>query len=547
MRTHAKEQNQPQPKASPHPARLTQLTSVNQAAHHEAGQEFSTPTHAAHDFSRIPLYSAAPVRLQLKLAQNVPGDIYEQEAEQVSERVTGASAAQAQHNTLNGESARPRSEHANHRHLQTKRASTNNMGVLSSTPIVNEVLSTPGQPLDPSTRAFMEPRFGHDFSQVRIHTDERAGESAQAVNALAYTVGRHIVFRGGNYSPETVAGKKLLAHELTHVVQQTSSAPALMRQATQTPATTSAQPTDRRTYIIIYGSGQLNPTTGGHHQGSLEGGGNFYLAAKTKRDKLVASLGADASKHNIVFGYTPTEAEVKNFLNKKYDAPVAEVHIFSHGWPGGTNLGGPNPTGARPKTESPTEQEQRWLQKEDLGEFSMEFAEDANVTFYGCNIGNAANASNNIPFAQEVSDAYGIPVTASTTSSHFEHGGGTRQVPDKPGKMQTFTPQRSAIDAEIKKYTQAVKDFADSKLSRQEPKTAANNMWNKITGAAAAHQAVVEQYDKKIAELRASIKKQRAVAEKFISFLPEPDKTKYTNLLPMLDAVIDFFDKTYPD
>jgi hypothetical protein len=87
-------------------------------------------------------------------------------------------------------------------------------------PIVHQVLNTPGRPLDGSTRSFMEQRFGHDFSGVRIHTDERAAESAQSVNALAYTVGRDIVFGAGQYAPTLPAGQKLLAHELTHVVQQ---------------------------------------------------------------------------------------------------------------------------------------------------------------------------------------------------------------------------------------------------------------------------------------------------------------------------------------
>jgi hypothetical protein len=87
-------------------------------------------------------------------------------------------------------------------------------------PIVHEVLRSPGQPLDAGNRAFMEPRFGRDFSGVRVHTDPRAAESAQAVNALAYTVGRDVVFGAGQYAPTSHAGQRLLAHELTHVVQQ---------------------------------------------------------------------------------------------------------------------------------------------------------------------------------------------------------------------------------------------------------------------------------------------------------------------------------------
>lgn len=92
--------------------------------------------------------------------------------------------------------------------------------VNAAPPIVDEVLESPGQPLDAATRSFMEPRFGHDFSKVRVHTDHRAAESARAVNSLAYTVGRSVVFGAGQYAPGKVAGRKLLAHELTHVVQQ---------------------------------------------------------------------------------------------------------------------------------------------------------------------------------------------------------------------------------------------------------------------------------------------------------------------------------------
>lgn len=86
--------------------------------------------------------------------------------------------------------------------------------------IVPEVLSSAGRPLDGETRAFMEPRFGHDFGDVRVYTDAQAAESARSVDALAYTVGRQVVFGAGQYAPHTAAGRQLLAHELVHVVQQ---------------------------------------------------------------------------------------------------------------------------------------------------------------------------------------------------------------------------------------------------------------------------------------------------------------------------------------
>jgi hypothetical protein len=77
-----------------------------------------------------------------------------------------------------------------------------------------------GQPLSPSSRAFFEPRFGHDFSQVRVHSDTRAADTAKVVNARAFTVGRDVVFGAGQYTPDSQGGRRLMAHELTHVVQQ---------------------------------------------------------------------------------------------------------------------------------------------------------------------------------------------------------------------------------------------------------------------------------------------------------------------------------------
>ncbi len=91
-------------------------------------------------------------------------------------------------------------------------------------PIVHEVLRSPGQPLDENTREFMESRFGHDFSQVRVHTDAKAAKSARAVNALAYTVGRDVAFGAGQYAPTLADRRRLIAHELTHIVQQSGSA-----------------------------------------------------------------------------------------------------------------------------------------------------------------------------------------------------------------------------------------------------------------------------------------------------------------------------------
>jgi hypothetical protein len=93
-------------------------------------------------------------------------------------------------------------------------------GQKAGSSLVAETLRSPGRPLEASTRVAMEERFDHDFSRVRIHTDEAAAESARAVDATAYAIGRDVVFGAGRYAPGTQAGRTLLAHELTHVVQQ---------------------------------------------------------------------------------------------------------------------------------------------------------------------------------------------------------------------------------------------------------------------------------------------------------------------------------------
>jgi Domain of unknown function (DUF4157) len=103
--------------------------------------------------------------------------------------------------------------------LRTKRAGGGDFGQATAPPIVQETLRSSGRPLDAATRAFMEPRFGQDFSRVRVHTGGNADESARAVDALAYTVGRNVVFANGQYAPHTPVGARLLAHELAHTVQ----------------------------------------------------------------------------------------------------------------------------------------------------------------------------------------------------------------------------------------------------------------------------------------------------------------------------------------
>jgi len=110
-----------------------------------------------------------------------------------------------------------------------RRTGTTRVAPVEAPPLVHTVLGTAGVPLDAEARAFMEPRFGRDFGAVRIHTDHQAAASARVIGASAYTVGQHIVFAAGSYTPGTDDGKRLLAHELAHTLQQDAGTAAARR------------------------------------------------------------------------------------------------------------------------------------------------------------------------------------------------------------------------------------------------------------------------------------------------------------------------------
>ncbi|HKQ31493.1 MAG TPA: DUF4157 domain-containing protein [Burkholderiales bacterium] len=156
--------------------------------------------------------------LQTKLAVSEPGDAYESEADAVAEQVMTLPEP-----TVAPTTALPRLRISR---TPSANASAPSRGVPSS---VHDTLRSSGQPLDNTMRDFFEPRFGFDLSRVQIHTDARAAASAQAVGARAYTAGNHVVFGNGEYAPHSTSGRRLLAHELTHVAQQSRGATTLQR------------------------------------------------------------------------------------------------------------------------------------------------------------------------------------------------------------------------------------------------------------------------------------------------------------------------------
>lgn len=161
---------------------------------------------------------------QPKLRIGEPGDRYEREADRVADEVMRMAESQVHRQAYEEEEkellqTKPLVQQITST-LQTKELSGQTSEISQNLETHINAIRGGGQPLPTSIRAFFEPRFGYDFSQVRVHTDARAAKSARVINAKAFTKGTDVVFSAGQYSPDTVTGKRILTHELTHVVQQ---------------------------------------------------------------------------------------------------------------------------------------------------------------------------------------------------------------------------------------------------------------------------------------------------------------------------------------
>jgi len=220
----------------------------------EVESDTTATTRFAHDFSRIPVHAGARSNIQPKLKVNAPRDQYEQEADRVADQVmhmpdlarfTGQALMKVPapfrttaETVMRQPTPRETEEEIDlekqramlklvcpecEDFLQAKEASPEGVRVSTEFESQIEGVKAGGLPLPESVREFFEPKFGYDFSRVKIHTDARAGDTAKRMNALAYTMGPHIVFAPGQFAPYSHEGKKLLAHELTHVVQQSAT------------------------------------------------------------------------------------------------------------------------------------------------------------------------------------------------------------------------------------------------------------------------------------------------------------------------------------
>ena len=141
--------------------------------------------------------------IQAKLNISRPEDIYEQEADRIAKNIVNTDTS--------------RKAKINHK---KPRSGTKNISVNSNSELKIKGLKGKGNPLNKSIREYFEPRFGVDLGNVKIHTDSNANQLANSINAKAFTFGNDIVFGKGEYQPDSISGKKLIAHELTHTMQQ---------------------------------------------------------------------------------------------------------------------------------------------------------------------------------------------------------------------------------------------------------------------------------------------------------------------------------------
>lgn len=185
-------------------------------------------------------YPGSPYNIiQPKLSIGAPDDIYEKEADAMADKVMRMPMPSQVNFLSTNNTFQRKCAHCEEEEKQLQKKGTGTDSNVTAPPIVHDVLnSSAGKSLDAGTRAFMEPRFNYDFSSVKVHDNDLAAKSANSINALAYTSGNNVVFNSGQYNTSSDSGKRLLAHELTHVVQQEGMKSAIQKQDGEGTAST---------------------------------------------------------------------------------------------------------------------------------------------------------------------------------------------------------------------------------------------------------------------------------------------------------------------
>jgi hypothetical protein len=209
----------------------------------DAGLTAAASPRFEHDFSQIPIHPPAAGTIQAKLAISSPGDAYEREADEVADKVVRMAESAPVHPSPDAIRRKCAACEEEENTIQTQPRSSVSGGPALDPGAAVRAAQRGGVPLPSDVRSYFEPRFGYDFSRVRVHADGDAADGARAVRARAYTIGRDIVFGASEYAPATTEGRRLLAHELTHVVQQGPGAsPAAISRQKAGPDETSTHP-----------------------------------------------------------------------------------------------------------------------------------------------------------------------------------------------------------------------------------------------------------------------------------------------------------------
>jgi len=227
------------------------------------------------EFSQPPLHATSPTQIQTKLKIGQTDDVYEQEADRVADQIMrmpekeNAGLAQSVHVGVREHIQRQSGEEEEEEEelLQAKQQSGHSASMTPQIQAQINASRNSGQPLPRYTRSFFEPRFGVDFSNTRIHTDSQAKDSARALNARAFTVGQDIYFNQGEFQPTADSGKRLLGHELTHVIQQQSLGKRIQRDGTHGGLT----PDERYSHTIAHAGSNRRDWEGGYRAANFLG------------------------------------------------------------------------------------------------------------------------------------------------------------------------------------------------------------------------------------------------------------------------------------
>ncbi|PWU14374.1 MAG: hypothetical protein C5B50_17500 [Verrucomicrobia bacterium] len=280
-----------------------------------------------------------------KLAVSNPNDPEEQEADRVADQVMRSPEGQVFGRFVPGIEASNHMREELREKPPFRRSATKTSAALNVPKLVADVLSSPSQSLAPPTQAFFEARFGHDFSRIRVHTDEKASHSARNINALSYSIGNHLVFGSGQFDPESRTGRLLLAHELTHSIQQEEVGQAsIQRQAApvEDPAAVPPQTTEeidtstphqppvaegRSSAIRERYSSLFRPSLDqeSQHRLQLEIGGAEVVEKIRRRDELreqLARISAGVDSGNIGEADAITDYETMQPLERDFTAQI---------------------------------------------------------------------------------------------------------------------------------------------------------------------------------------------------------------------------------